>query len=77
VSHDDKDDQKLAGEALTQIRETNYGGYLNPVLFGLVVNDNARSVTAWKCEGGHLDNPVLDEERGCASVGTKAFLNLG
>jgi hypothetical protein len=52
VSHDDKDDQKLAGEALTQIRETNYGGgYLNPVLLGLVVNDNSRSIKAWKCEG--------------------------
>jgi hypothetical protein len=53
VSHDDKDDQKLAGVAMNQIKEKNYyGAHLNPVLLGIVINDQARAIKTWLCEGG-------------------------
>jgi hypothetical protein len=53
VSHDDKDDQKLAGLAINQIKEKNYyGAYLNPVLLGIAINDKARAIKARLCEGG-------------------------
>jgi hypothetical protein len=63
VSHDEKDDLKLAKKALTQIKETKYGeGYQNPVLLGLVVNDKARRVTAWEREGGLTEEPKKTSE---------------
>jgi hypothetical protein len=59
VSHNNED-KKLADEALTQIKETNYaGGYLNPVILGLVVNDKARAIKFWKCEGGLASKPEV------------------
>jgi hypothetical protein len=45
--------QKLASEAFTQILEKNYGGgYKNPVLLGLVVDDRARIITTWMVKTG-------------------------
>jgi hypothetical protein len=41
-------DLDLAKVAADQIKEKNYGGgYRNPVLLGLVVNDEKRAITAW------------------------------
>jgi hypothetical protein len=55
----DKDDAKLATTALNQIKETNYGGgYKNPVLLGLAVNDKARAIIAWESEGGLASKPA-------------------
>jgi hypothetical protein len=57
VSHDDKDDQKLAGVAMKQIKGKNYfGAFLNPVLLGIAINDQARAIKAWLCEGGQGQN---------------------
>jgi hypothetical protein len=69
VSHDEKDDARLAAVALSQIKAKDYGGgRLNPVLLAAVVNDRARAVTAWECEGGLAARPperqqVEKEER--------------
>jgi hypothetical protein len=53
VSHKDKDDQKLAGVAMKQIKEKKYGdAYLNPVLLGMAINDKARAIKVWLSEGG-------------------------
>jgi hypothetical protein len=57
VCRDDKD-LELAADALKQIKETNYGGgHKNPVSLGLVVNNKARAILAWECEGGLASNP--------------------
>ena len=59
VSHDDGgDDSALATAALGQIKARKYGdGLKNPVLLGLVVNDQARRISAWECEGGIAARP--------------------
>jgi hypothetical protein len=58
-----KDEKDLANQAISQIKEKNYsGGYLNPVLLGVVIDDKARAVTWWKCEGGTSSNPELTQK---------------
>jgi hypothetical protein len=64
VSHNSvKSDEKLAEKALKQIKEKNYSvTYFNPVILGLVVNDEARLITTWRCQGGLLTEPVAKAE---------------
>jgi hypothetical protein len=63
ICHNNKGDNKLADTALKKIKETNYdGGFRNPVLLGLVVNDTTRSIKSWKCEGGILKTPEKEEK---------------
>jgi hypothetical protein len=51
-------DEKLANDALKQIHFNNYaGGYRDPVLLGLAINDNKRIITSWECEGGNMAKP--------------------
>ena len=58
MSHDEGDDSTLAKSALAQIKKTKYGeDYENPVFLGLVVNDKARRIKAWECEGGLAARP--------------------
>jgi hypothetical protein len=58
ISYNEKDDSRLAETALNQIIEKNYAGkYQNPVLLGMAINDKARKITAWKCQGGVFNNP--------------------
>jgi hypothetical protein len=65
VAHGDDNDAALAASALRQTKEKNYpGGSLNPVLLGVTINDDARAVTAWECQGGIADKP----EKRTASV---------
>jgi hypothetical protein len=52
ISHKDSEDTDLAKAACDQIVAKDYGaGYKNPVLLGLVVNDEKRVITAW-CRPG-------------------------
>jgi hypothetical protein len=61
VSHGYGDDSAKAKSALNQIKKKKYGeGYDNPVLLGLVVNDKARRIKAWECEGGLAKRPTQD-----------------
>jgi hypothetical protein len=40
---------KLADDAFTQILDQNYGGkYKNPILISIVINDNLRTINAFK-----------------------------
>jgi hypothetical protein len=58
VSHGSVDDTELAAVALGQIKEKKYAGAsLNPVLLGVVINDEARMATAWECRGGIKEKP--------------------
>jgi hypothetical protein len=51
----------LAKSALSQIKERKYGDfYENPVLLGLVVNNEKRRILAWECEGGTAERPEAE-----------------
>jgi hypothetical protein len=63
VNHKENGDKALADIAMKQIIEKNYaGGYDNPVLLGICINDNLRAITWWRSEGGTAANPddVID-----------------
>jgi hypothetical protein len=56
VAHGNDNDANLASTALEQIKLKKYpGGALNPVLLGATINDGARAITAWECQGGIND----------------------
>ncbi|MDR3135146.1 MAG: PD-(D/E)XK nuclease domain-containing protein [Deltaproteobacteria bacterium] len=58
LSHKDKDDKRLANDAQKQIHLNNYaGGNRDPVLLGLAINDNKRTITSWECQGGLMSKP--------------------
>ncbi|MDR2198864.1 MAG: PD-(D/E)XK nuclease domain-containing protein [Deltaproteobacteria bacterium] len=58
VNHKEEGDKTLVDTAMNQIKEKNYaGGFDNPVLLGICINDNLRAVTWWRCEGGTAASP--------------------
>jgi hypothetical protein len=58
VNHKEEGDKTLADIAIKQIKEKNYvGGYKNPVLLGICINDNLRAVTWWRSLGGTANSP--------------------
>jgi hypothetical protein len=59
--HDDSKDEILAKNALKQIYEKNYAGsFDDPVLLGLVINDEDRLIKAWECRGGLAERPIAN-----------------
>ena len=70
VAHDN-DDAKRAAEAMSQIIETQYAsGLADPVLLGIAVNDEARTIKHWECRGGLAERPM--EPSGSADEGETA-----
>jgi hypothetical protein len=58
ISYNEKDDARKAEAALNQIIEEKYGvKYQKSVFLGLAINDKARKITAWKCQGGLFTDP--------------------
>lgn len=59
------DDTVLVKAALTRIRTRGCGEGCqdeNPLLSGLVVNDKAKKIKAWECEGGIAERPDPQSE---------------
>jgi hypothetical protein len=62
VNKEQSGDKQIASKALKQIQNNNYGGrYTNPILYGFVINDNHRLITAWKCQNGTATEWELTE----------------
>jgi hypothetical protein len=58
VAPNEQKEKEKVKEAMDQIEAKNYGGrFLNPVLFGFVVNDENKKINVWECRGGIQEGP--------------------